>query len=242
MCEQGGCKSNWVHVMLKPSLIKFKRKYVPKLVGSVGRIVLGAILKTCKIEVLGLENFHSSFEKGNCLVMLWHNRLTPMLYLLKYLPKDAFCAAMISNSRDGELLNQLIKKNPQLKAIRVVHHTKHTALKEAITSLNDSQRTVVMITPDGPRGPRYKIKPGIGAAAKLASATIIPLTWGGSNFWQLNSWDKLMIPKPFSKIVFYFGEEIRLSENPIAEQICDWEIKLQQLDEKACKLAGKTPK
>src|SRR5439155_5019009 len=59
---------------------------------------------------------------------------------------------------------------------------------------------ITLITPDGPRGPRHKIKPGVIFSAQKVQASIIAYHWTGSRYWTLGSWDRLRIPKPFSKV------------------------------------------
>ena len=57
------------------------------------------------------------------------------------------------------------------------------------------------MTPDGPRGPRYQCKPGALTAAEMTGAKVIGISWSASRFFQLGSWDKMVIPLPFSKII-----------------------------------------
>lgn len=215
---------------IKKNFAKFKRKFLPIITANLGNFLLKVLLKTCKVKVSGIDHLHSSLEKDNVILMLWHNRLAPAVHLLRYLPPDVQCAALISKSRDGELLTALIEKYPKLRAIRVAHHSRHNALKETIETLNAKTRFIVVITPDGPRGPRYQIKPGIGAAAKNAEVPIIPLSWASTGFWQLKSWDKLIFPKPFSTIHFSFGEAIHPTNEEISSQISKWETILKDLD------------
>jgi len=210
---------------------KIKKRHLPKGVAFFAQLYLKLVLKTCKIQVTGLEFLNKGILNGKCIVMLWHNRLTPVVHLLKYLPQDVECAALISNSRDGEILTRLVG-NSKLKVIRVVHDSKHNALKDAIQSLNNDKRTLLVITPDGPRGPRYVIKPGISMAAKIACAPIMPLSWSASNFWQLRTWDKLIIPKPFSRIIFHFGDLIQETES--SHDPKKLEQALLDLDKQAC--------
>jgi hypothetical protein len=67
---------------------------------------------------------------------------------------------------------------------------------------------IVAITPDGPKGPLYQVKPGAVIAAKEAGAPIIPLTWDAKPCWHLSTWDKMMLPKPFSTIHVKFGPPV----------------------------------
>ncbi|MDQ8188693.1 lysophospholipid acyltransferase family protein [Roseibacillus persicicus] len=68
----------------------------------------------------------------------------------------------------------------------------------------------VVITPDGPRGPRYVVQPGLVKLASITQVPIIPFLVNYESYWQLNSWDKFQIPKPFSKVQITFGKEIHV--------------------------------
>ena len=66
----------------------------------------------------------------------------------------------------------------------------------------------VCVTPDGPRGPRYVVQPGLVKLASITGVPIIPFLVNYESYWTLNTWDKFQIPKPFSKIQVTFGKEI----------------------------------
>ena len=72
---------------------------------------------------------------------------------------------------------------------------------------------VILITPDGPRGPRYWVKPGVAYAAKTTSSHIVPFTWSASHYWQLNTWDRMLIPKPFSKIIINISPAMAIKDD-----------------------------
>ena len=143
--------------------------------------------------------------------MLWHNRLALVAEALTAKANDFTYNAFISNSRDGEPLALFAKSYPNGNIIRVHHQARHQALREMIACLQQ-KREIILITPDGPRGPRYKIKPGITLAAKQAQAWIVPFTWEADSFWELNTWDKFRIPKPFTTIVFKWGRPLAPGE------------------------------
>ncbi|HRD56379.1 MAG TPA: DUF374 domain-containing protein, partial [Parachlamydiaceae bacterium] len=92
------------------------------------------------------------------------------------------------------------------------HDARHKALRKMINYLKHG-REIVIITPDGPKGPRYQVKPGVALAARESQAKIIPFTWTASRFWQLKTWDKLLLPKPFSKIVIDLGNPISFEKD-----------------------------
>lgn len=192
---------------------KIKRKVLIFLLIYPGYFILRLILSTCRITIEGAENFITTAIQGKCIVMLWHNRISIGANIFEKIAPQFLYGAVVSNSRDGELLARFVSSYPQGKAIRVVHNAKFNALREIITNLNDENRVIVM-TPDGPQGPCYKVKPGIVMASRVTGARIVPMNWVGNHVWKLNTWDKMMIPKPFSNITIFFGDPIVFNQEP----------------------------
>ncbi len=81
------------------------------------------------------------------------------------------------------------------------------------------------ITPDGPRGPRGKVKAGVVELARLTGATLLPLAFGASRGVVLNSWDAFLIPLPFSKGVYVWGEPLHVRRGADEEELA----KLRQI-------------
>lgn len=187
----------------------FKRDLLPYPLALVGKYGIRLLLNTCKIEVIGLEYLN---RQEKCILMLWHNRMAVMCeFFHRYLPNRHY-AAFLSKSRDGEPIAHVIKKYPFASCIRVAHNLRHQALREAISYLNH-QRGVLLITPDGPKGPVYKIKPGALLAAKEAEAPILAFSWEASNYWEFKTWDKFRLPKPFSKIKISLSKPITMESS-----------------------------
>jgi hypothetical protein len=68
----------------------------------------------------------------------------------------------------------------------------------------------VVVVPDGPRGPREMVKPGVVALARRSGAPIVPIAVGASAEWRLGSWDEFRIPKPFARCLVRFGEPVQI--------------------------------
>jgi lysophospholipid acyltransferase (LPLAT)-like uncharacterized protein len=170
--------------------------------------VLKLIVKTCKITVYEERPFKELSTKGNCILTLWHNRLLLVKYFLDKHRGDNHFAGMVSASRDGQMLAKMMETTGYARPIYVKQGEKHQALLEMIAALQRGE--VLMITPDGPRGPRYRVKPGVLFAAAESEAEIIPFSWSANRFWQVGSWDKMIVPKPFSHVHFYVGEPFRV--------------------------------
>jgi lysophospholipid acyltransferase (LPLAT)-like uncharacterized protein len=178
-----------------------------KVIAFAAKYLIRAILKTCRIEVTGLEKVIAAAEKGPLILMLWHNRLAPLAEILYPLSARFNFAAFVSKSRDGEILSQFVLSYKGGQVIRVPHNGRDKALKVMIETLKKNE-AIVMITPDGPKGPIYTLKPGVKFAAEETGAAIIPFSWDASSYFSLSSWDRFRIPKPFTRITAHFGDPL----------------------------------
>lgn len=136
---------------------------------------------------------------------MWHGRLL----LLPYLYGHRAAHVLTSRSRDGELVARWIRRY----GLDPVRGSSSRGGGEALRELTRALRwgREVVVVPDGPRGPREVLKPGVIALARLSGAPIVPLAVGASREWRLRSWDAFRIPRPFSRCVVRFGEPIHVS-------------------------------
>jgi len=217
-----------------------QQTFLPHLIARIGKSLLRLLCLTCRFEVQGLENFHAAANGKPCIIALWHNRLVITSEILERFGALFNYAIFVSKSRDGKILSIIADSYPEARSILVPHNARAQALKEAVRALK-RKNTILLWTPDGPRGPRYQAKAGIIFAAKEASASIVPMTWASSAFWQLKTWDQMLIPKPFSKISVYFGPACRYKDaaddNP--ERLSHTMLAADTI---ACTMAGCRPK
>jgi lysophospholipid acyltransferase (LPLAT)-like uncharacterized protein len=120
---------------------------------------------------------------------------------------------VVSKSRDGKLLASYAKTYRNVETILVGHRSRHGALLQMLQALE--KNAVVILTPDGPRGPRHAVKPGVIFSAQKCSADVVAMRASFSSKWTLNTWDKMQIPKPFSKVTI----DLRLVSSPTAEEL-----------------------
>ncbi len=198
-------------MIIKDWWIKFKRFVLPSPLAFACKYTVKCLLWTCKIEISGLHHLEQMGDKKG-IVMLWHNSMVVMCeFFRRFLPENHY-AAFLSKSRDGEPIARAINSYRNGHSIRVAHNLKHEALRSAITYLND-KGGLLLITPDGPKGPRCKMKPGIVFAAKETGAPIFAFSWEADHFWEFNSWDKLRIPKPFTTLKINISSPILLDKD-----------------------------
>jgi hypothetical protein len=197
--------------MLKEIWNNIKHNYLPYPFAYLAKGLLRLLMFTCRVEIRGLPQFIRTAADGKCILMLWHNRLALVPEIMNRFAPQFIYRAFISKSRDGEPLAILANSYSCGRTLRVPHNARHQALSQMINLLKSSNE-IMVVTPDGPRGPLYQIKPGIIVAAKEAAARIIPFSWRASRYWELGTWDKFMLPKPFSRIVVTIGDPIFLDK------------------------------
>ena len=134
----------------------------------------------------------------NYIGALWHNRLLIIPFVLRRFFPQRRGAALISASRDGDLLTDAIERF----GFDVVRGSSSRLGASAIMQLGDvlSSSHDVVITPDGPRGPAYEIGPGIIFLAQKSGAAVLPMNMEYSSCWRLKSWDRFILPRPFAKV------------------------------------------
>lgn len=140
------------------------------------------------------------------LFAVWHGR---MLYILqvyrRYRPERI--TVLVSQSKDGELISLLLKQFGVDATRGSSSRGGALGLLELMHKATEGYQ-VVAITPDGPRGPRYTVQPGIIAVASRSGALIVPITYSARWKKVCASWDQFLIPWPFSRIVVMCGEPI----------------------------------
>jgi len=195
-----------------------KGRWLPIFYGLTGKCFLKLIARTCHFQAKGLHHLINTASSEKCILMFWHNRLMMIAEILSRFAPQLKYAALISNSRDGEMIAALTNSYENGRSIRVAHNLRASALRTFVREIKENNE-IMIVTPDGPRGPLFEVKPGVIFAASKASAKIIPVTWSATRVWKLSTWDGLLIPKPFSKIQVSFGapEKVIDSKKKIEE-------------------------
>jgi lysophospholipid acyltransferase (LPLAT)-like uncharacterized protein len=194
-------------------------------------LALRLLMFTCRVRVLDKGNFKELSKKGGFVLLIWHNRIVLTDPFLRRYASPHPYTIVASKNRDGDLIAALTKKSKFGRIIRMPQNGRHAALKAMIRSLNN--REVIMIAADGSRGPRYRVKPGVLFAARSASVPVVPFTFAATRYWQLKTWDRMIIPKPFSTVTLGVGEPIAIQgkEGPeLAKQAEEISERMVSLD------------
>ena len=155
----------------------------------------------------------------------WHGRQL-MLAPLFSQRGDFPVSMLISSHADG----QLIAKAVEWFGISTIYGSSSRNGSQALLQMVDALKlgSSVAITPDGPRGPERKAKAGIVKLASVSGCKIIPVSFNSSSYWQFKSWDKMRLPKPFSKGVCLCGEPIVIPKDIEGEVFDHWVNTVEQ--------------
>jgi len=135
---------------------------------------------------------------------VWHNRLLILPLILRRFVSHRRGAALISASRDGAWIAELVNK-VGFDAVRGSSSRQGVTAVLQMSEILASGRDVV-ISPDGPRGPAYQLGPGVIFLAQKSGAPVIPVNLEYSSYWRLKSWDRFFLPRPFARVRVIFGE------------------------------------
>lgn len=171
---------------------------------------------TWRIQVIESEGVKDFVRNNKSFVVAhWHHDELGLLHLLKRYR----VACMISLSKDGALIARVV----ELMGARVSRGSSSRgavqALKGILRIAREGWRPSVAV--DGPRGPIYKVKPGVIEIAKVTRSPIFPLTMcSGRSLISKKSWNKLELPLPFSRVIVRWGEPIHYNPDISLEQQC----------------------
>ena len=148
----------------------------------------------------------------SCLAVCWHNRLLGPV--IPY--RDQSVGVAISQSDDGELISRVVETFGFVPIRGSSSRGGSLVLRNMLRHLGRGHD--VVFTPDGPRGPRYVVQPGVAHLACRTGRPVVPIGVGMSRKKVFGSWDRCQLPLPFGSISIHFGEVLRFGrQDEVAE-------------------------
>lgn len=173
-----------------------------KILGFTAWALFRLMAMTWRIQVIMPDSMQAALEARKTILFAhWHG---DELVLFHFIGKYRV-ATMASSSKDGEIMNT---------AVRLIggKTTRGSSTRGGISGLKGLIRLIksearnCSFAVDGPKGPIYEVKPGIFEMSRLLDAEIYPAGVACSRAWKFEkSWNKTFLPKPFSKIVVFWG-------------------------------------
>ncbi|MFW6007512.1 MAG: lysophospholipid acyltransferase family protein [Halanaerobiales bacterium] len=185
---------------------------------------------TLRIKVIGKENLE---KKSPLIISVWHRYIWIIVYYFRY--KKYYTLASLS--KDGEYISSILNK----LGWQVIRGSSSKGGARSLIKLYKNIKkncdNKVVLTPDGPTGPLYKIKPGIIYLQEKTDGYITPLGIAVAGKKEANSWDKFVIPYPFTRVVLVIGEPVKLPETKSIKARAEiLELKMEQVKQKADKI------
>lgn len=209
------------------SAYPLRQRLAIRLIGAVAYVLINILGKTIRFETEGWENFEKTTSTNRAFVgAFWHD----CTFSFAYFWRNRGFVSMVSRSFDGEYLARILQRFGCGVIRGSTTDGGRAAFAGMIRLLREGYSTNFAI--DGPRGPRHVAKSGAILLAKKSGAPVIPFWVDAKKFWTAGSWDRLQIPKPFTRVKIYVSAPIFVSAGADKNEIEDKRQELQtKLDE-----------
>jgi hypothetical protein len=186
--------------------VRLKHLVYRSLLPYIGLALVRVLSATYRVRLVGVENEQPVLDAGGSLIYAsWHQRFFAGITLFATRKPIAI---MISQSRDGALIARIV----DLLGWRPVRGSSSRGGKEALRQLKelagDGYRIGHIV--DGPKGPPEVVKAGLLTMAQVTGLPILPTITSAQRQWVFKSWDRFMLPKPFSRMIIRFGKAITI--------------------------------
>jgi len=185
------------------------------VIATVGSLAIRAIGSTMRYAVSFEEGGPTSLDDRPLVISFWHDCILPATYITR----NRRLRVLASDSFDGEWIARIVRK---FGFTSVRGSTTRGGIKGLLGMKREvEQGWTVAFTIDGPRGPRHVAKPG---PILLASATGVSMSTfyvAVEKAWVLRSWDRCLVPKPFSRVLMRMGKKISVPPDGDREQYLD---------------------
>lgn len=173
------------------------------LAQHAGGALLDMLMHSLRLHVVNETAYRERTNNGKPVIfVLWHGRLLP----IGFVHRGQGAVGLASLSADGEYISRIL----QHWGMGIVRGSSSrggdAAFRELIRVVRAGRS--VAITPDGPRGPRERVKPGVIQLAQITGVPLIPIAAAASRAWWFESWDRFLIPQPFAHLHVEYADPI----------------------------------
>lgn len=208
-----------------------RQRIILSLIVAVGTLIIRVIGSTLRVAISYENGAQETLEQRPLIASFWHSCIIPATYICRGLG----VRVMSSYSYDGEYMGRIIKKFGYVPV-------KGSSSRNPLRALLGLRRALeegwtVAFTLDGPRGPRHKVKPGPVGLGRSTGLALTAFHAGVDKAWMLSSWDRMMIPKPFSRVLVRFGKLIHVPRDASDEELARYNDELQAALDRVCEFA-----
>lgn len=186
----------------------FRRTIGLAIIGRLGPFALRRLCGSWKTEQIDAHNWEAAGGgKHGLLLALWHGR---MVCGMPGHANRGF-AVLVSHSHDGELIARMLARF----GYGTIRGSSSKGGARAVREMLDkvAKDAVIVITPDGPRGPRHAMNPGLAWLARETGFPVVPMGYACDKAWYLKSWDRFTIPKFGARLVLCYGKPVSVAKD-----------------------------
>ena len=214
-----------------PRRFTLRQRIVLRIIIWLGYWLIRLIGPTLRVSISYEDGAQETLEQRPLIASFWHSCMIPATYICR----DLGVRVMSSNSYDGEYMGRIIRKFGFVAV-------KGSSSRNAVRALLGLRRALgdgwtVAFTLDGPRGPRHKVKPGPVALARSSGVPLTMFHAAVDKAWVLNSWDRMMIPRPFSRVLLRFGKLIPVPTDAGDDDVERYTAELQAALDRVCEFS-----
>ena len=211
-----------------PHRFNLRQRIILRLIIAAGYSFIRLIGPTLRVSISREEGAQQTPDQRPLVTSFWHSCIIPCTYIFR----DFGVRVMSSNSYDGEYMGRIIRKFGFVAV-------KGSSSRNAVRALLGLRRALqanwtVAFSIDGPRGPRRQVKPGPVALARSTGIPMSMFHMALDRAWVLNTWDRLIIPKPFSRVLLRFGKLIPVPPHATDEELANYQQQLQDSLDRVC--------
>ena len=201
-------------------------------IGWASKFFIDFLFLFSRVKIIGYDAVADQIKSRRFIFAFWHSRIL----LLCHRHKNLNASIMVSNSGDGEIIAQVLQRQGHNTVRGSTRKGGMRALIQQIEDMRTHTRPGVVI-PDGPQGPRHKVKRGVVLLAQKTGVPIIPLAYSSSRRKVFKSWDRFLLPYPWSKGIIVYGRPIQVApdvdEEAISAVMTELEAELNQITQLA---------
>ncbi len=202
-----------------------------QIAGILGHGMLGSLFLTLRYRVTGVEHLERLRATGKPVIFVfWHGQMLPLVHL----HRNEGSVVLVSEHADGEYITQILRRY-RFGTVR------GSSTRGAVKGLKGMIRAArrgrdLALTPDGPQGPRFRFKAGALMVAQVTGLPILPVATCATAAWWMSSWDRFMLPKPFSRVNVEYGVPHlvprRAGEDELRDRAAALESELMRMTER----------
>jgi len=214
-----------------PRKWSLRQRIVLSLIVWAGYWFIRLLGPTLRVSVSYEEGAQRTLDARPLVASFWHECMIPATYLFR----DMGIRVMSSFSYDGEYMGRIIRRFGFVAV-------KGSSSRNPIRALLGLRRALeegwtVAFTLDGPRGPRRKVKPGPAGLSRSSGCAMTAFHAAVDKAWVLRSWDRMRIPKPFSRVLVRVGKLIHVPADASDEDLERYSAELQSTLDRVCEFA-----